>query len=682
MKNISTWVVLIFVISICQSYALAENILDPAIDQSQILQNTAAPDREENNLGNQKKNKLIQTGKVKQEEQLSQSPENVETIHEKDFNKYENKSVSKIINDSTSINNVYGSRGETEFKLRGFNQRQVPVLMDGIPIYIPYDGVIGLNHIPGYDIEKIEIIKSSPSIIYGPNTLGGAINIITRKPTEPYQLNLRFNDNFVNTLNNDLYAGGKYKNFYFSFNQSFTKSHGFNMPCTFHSILNENGGIRNNSAFHNLSLGFNFGYSSNEDQDYRISYQFLDNPWDVPPEIGINNPRYWKFFKWRKSLVSVMAKQLLWDKRIKFNGNFYYDKYFNILDSYDNNLYLTELKKYAFHSIYDDYSLGFNFIPEFNPCKYVTIKPVILYKQDIHQESGNTGYPLSRFKASTSTFGSAIEFNPLEPIKLECSISADKYASLQNSIGSLRDTEWALNTQGGISYFINPENKLYFTLGRKTRFPTLKELYSGFIGRNVPNPNLGPETAFSYEIGYNSKIKDRVEVDLSLFRSQLNNLIVNVPITKQLFQLQNIAKAVNQGVDVDLKTKFYDDKIQFKVGYSFLNAENKSPDRANNYIPYIPKNKIYAGLNISLPLGISLDTNLIYVSSMLYQDNLDLKWKKLKGYPMLNLYLNKKIKKHYNFFVSIENALDRYYETEARYPMPGLNIIFGFKAEI
>lgn len=40
------------------------------------------------------------------------------------------------------------------------------------------------------DIERIEIIKGAASALYGSNSVGAVINIITRKATEPWQLNL------------------------------------------------------------------------------------------------------------------------------------------------------------------------------------------------------------------------------------------------------------------------------------------------------------------------------------------------------------------------------------------------------------------------------------------------------------------------------------------------------------
>jgi outer membrane cobalamin receptor len=72
----------------------------------------------------------------------------------------------------------------------------------------------------------------------------------------------------------------------------------------------------------------------------------------------------------------------------------------------------------------------------------------------------------------------------------------------------------------------------------------------------------------------------------------------------------------------------------------------------------------------------------MYVSTVLYQDQQDLQWKKLGGYPVINAGLLKKFKEKVSIFVSIDNMLDKNYETEAHFPMPGISVNMGLKMEI
>ena len=74
------------------------------------------------------------------------------------------------------------SRNEETVFLRGFDARQVPVFVDGVPLYVPYDGYIDFARFTTFDLSEIRVAKAGASLLYGPNTLGGAINLVTRKP--------------------------------------------------------------------------------------------------------------------------------------------------------------------------------------------------------------------------------------------------------------------------------------------------------------------------------------------------------------------------------------------------------------------------------------------------------------------------------------------------------------------
>ncbi|HEU4551976.1 MAG TPA: Plug domain-containing protein [Chitinophaga sp.] len=53
--------------------------------------------------------------------------------------------VAKAINLLPSVNlSAVGPRNESMVYVRGFDLRQVPLLIDGIPVYIPYDGYVDL----------------------------------------------------------------------------------------------------------------------------------------------------------------------------------------------------------------------------------------------------------------------------------------------------------------------------------------------------------------------------------------------------------------------------------------------------------------------------------------------------------------------------------------------------------
>ena len=70
--------------------------------------------------------------------------------------------------------------------IRGLNPRRssrVLILEDGIPIQPALYVYPNMYYNPPSDrIDRIEVIKGSGTILYGPQTMGGVINYFTRRP--------------------------------------------------------------------------------------------------------------------------------------------------------------------------------------------------------------------------------------------------------------------------------------------------------------------------------------------------------------------------------------------------------------------------------------------------------------------------------------------------------------------
>ena len=62
--------------------------------------------------------------------------------------------------------------------MRGFRDRDVLILFDGIPIASALEGKIDLNEISTEAVTEIRVIKSAPSVIYGPNGMGGVVDVV------------------------------------------------------------------------------------------------------------------------------------------------------------------------------------------------------------------------------------------------------------------------------------------------------------------------------------------------------------------------------------------------------------------------------------------------------------------------------------------------------------------------
>jgi iron complex outermembrane receptor protein len=75
----------------------------------------------------------------------------------------------------------FGGAAE-EIHIRGMSGNATQILVNGVSVNSPSLGSADVGRIPMNNIEKVEIIKGSGSLLYGSGAMGGTINIITKRP--------------------------------------------------------------------------------------------------------------------------------------------------------------------------------------------------------------------------------------------------------------------------------------------------------------------------------------------------------------------------------------------------------------------------------------------------------------------------------------------------------------------
>src|SRR5204863_8973118 len=73
-------------------------------------------------------------------------------------------------------------RNQTGVSIGGFDGRQVPLYLDGLPAYLPYDGYVDLTRYLTSDVGQVQVARGYSSPLLGPNVMGGVVNVVTRQP--------------------------------------------------------------------------------------------------------------------------------------------------------------------------------------------------------------------------------------------------------------------------------------------------------------------------------------------------------------------------------------------------------------------------------------------------------------------------------------------------------------------
>lgn len=496
-----------------------------------------------------------------------------------------------------------GQRRERLISVRGFSSRQVPLFIDGVPVYVPYDGNVDLARFGVDYVSEIVVAKGLASLLYGPNILGGAVNVISRKPTNPLELSgrvaLELNDDFDDIeqrVNGSL--GGVMGNWYGNISVSYVNSDGYRLPSDFVPVAAEDGGDRDNAKSRDTVISAKVGYAPDASNEYALSYYRQDGEKQDPPYAGSYlrtasrpdgvTPRYWRWPYWDKESIYFIARNEVGSQGT-LRWRLFHDSFKNSLDSFNNATYTTANPPAGFRgSNYDDYTYGASADFEWSWNANNTTRLATHYRQDVHRESQVApALPEQRLEIPTYDLAIEHEWRLTSAFALTGSYSymAQPEATVQVYNSTMAtfspvstDSANANNAQLIGTYNLNSANSMIAGISQKTRFPTLKERFSGGLGAVVPNPGLESESALHYEVGYQYK-GGNWSAKVALFQSHLDDAIQSVALpaaacsTPPCTQLQNIGEQRNRGIELSADYAPID-TLRFSAQVNLLDVDN------------------------------------------------------------------------------------------------------------
>lgn len=72
--------------------------------------------------------------------------------------------------------------GFTQVRLNGLGGQYTQVLVNSRPVFSALNGVYGLEQIPVSIIDRVEVVRSGGSALFGSNAIAGTVNVITKEP--------------------------------------------------------------------------------------------------------------------------------------------------------------------------------------------------------------------------------------------------------------------------------------------------------------------------------------------------------------------------------------------------------------------------------------------------------------------------------------------------------------------
>lgn len=591
--------------------------------------------------------------------------------------------VSRALNMLPGISlTASGPRNESMVSVRGFDLRQVPVYMDGIPVYVPYDGYVDLARFTTFDLATVDVSKGFSSVLYGPNSLGGAINLVSRKPSKKLEYDGSLGMINENGYKGNINIGSNLGQFYFQGGFSYLDRNSTRMSSSFIPTANENGGQRDNSYRTDQKISFKIGWTPTEKSEYAIGYINQQGEKGNPVYAGhdplnslLLRPRFWQWPNWDKESLYFISNTSFDDKN-SFKSRLYFDRFKNTLDSYDDATYSAQTKAYAFESIYNDYTYGGNL--EYN-TKFIPkndLKIAFHFKEDVHREN-NLGEPVRHFTDNTVLVGiediykvtSNFTVIPGVSYNIRKNLEAEDYNSTTKVISDYPDAgaSDAFNAQVGLFYQLNEAQKLGATVSQKTRFATIKDRYSYRMGTAIPNPDLKPEKAVNYELNYTANLFSKITFQTALFYSSLSDAILSVSnVEPGKAQMQNFGEAEYKGIEAQLNYAVLEN-LSLNFNYTYI--ERKNITNPTIHFTDVPNTKVMGTLEYSPIKILRFIANSEFNSSRFSTSY----GARVPDYTLLNFYASGKITKNFSIDAGLNNIFDKNYSLVEGYPEEGRN---------
>ncbi len=614
------------------------------------------------------------TGKKKQSKE-SVTADAMETL--------DKKNIAQAVNLLPGINlGNAGARNEGMIYVRGFDMRQVPLYLDGIPQYVPYDGYVDPNRFTTFDLSEITVSKGYSSVLFGPNTLGGAINMVSRKPEKQFEATLRGgmvsgNDRIASDFA-ALNFGSNQGVWYAEGNLSTLNSDFLPLSDSYVPTKNENGGKRDNSQAKDFKGGVKIGYTPNSTDEYALSFNAINSNKGVPVYAGsnpANKARFWKYTDWDKSSLYYIGKTAIGSKSY-LKTRAYYDGYYNVLDSYDDATYTTQKK--GFTSVYDDKTFGVSAELGGELITDNTLKLAVHEKHDLHREY-NVGQTAKKFEDNIISLAVENSWKASQHISVIFGARQDFSNTIkaQDLVGTvispfpLEDNQ-AANYQLAVAGRISEHQEVTGYLARTTRFPTLKDRYSYRFGSALPNPALAPEKSWNYGLDYSVKPADNLKLMTSVYQSKLSDVIQQVDnVTPGVYQFRNTGEATYTGFECSADWRAASWLKAFGV-YSYIDRKNDSNPSLR--FTDVPHNKISGYLQFLLGKNTWTLVEAEY-NSKRYSTS-DGKYT-AGSYGLLNLRANTTLHNSLSIQAAVENVFDRNYAVSEGYPEPGRQFVLS-----
>ena len=523
------------------------------------------------------------------------------------------------------------SRGEAQPAIRGAEDRQVAVLMDGVPLTLGWDHRTDLSVIPLTAARSVTLIRSLGSVLHGPNVLGGVLEVDVARGSElqerPAPLTLNTSLDEVGGQSVALTGGrrleGSHGQAVVRAGVGYQQREGSRLP-------------RGDPAGQRPELlGRSHDWRLNSDQQRLDGFlsarlRFREGPWlslaasgyrnerGVPPEAHLQEPRFWRYphqgrLVWALTAGSGQRATPLGEGDIEVSLGL--DRSTTEIDQYEGLTY----QEITGGEDSDDRTTTLRFLGDHTLGEWGELRAAFTWADVEHQEVLDDELPAS-YRQRLWSLGSEVEWLLPGPswsvpgsTRLVAGWAIDGADTPESGgkppLGRLWD--WGAR-MGASSAAASGRLLLHGGVSRRTRFPALRELYSGALGRFLPNPELRPEVMTGGELGFTAQ-RTEGQLQLVAFHQRLTDAIVRTSVSTpagSVFQRVNQGEVRSIGVEMLAMLTLGDLALRGDLTVQRVRGLGEAGESVE--LEYEPAWAGKVGAGITLPAGIESSADVSY----------------------------------------------------------------------
>jgi outer membrane cobalamin receptor len=479
-----------------------------------------------------------------------------------------------------------GLAGVKSVSIRGSDEAQVKILLDGIPLSTAQFAGFDLNTLQTGSIERIEIIRGGHSALLGSEAIGGAIHLFTRENLHPRGFSYGLRSSVGSHQTRGIHGFGSHRlgpcALFLTYD--YTESEGnftFKDPQTGSSLSRQNNDFKSNNLM--LKTQFETGNRG----FVRFLFQHLDSDRGVPGSL------MWASLSARRqekrNLFSLRIEQQL-SLSWRLDAQAFYQKYHQ--DYQDPAAWIPTDSRHR------NRIAGGHLTTHWSPCSFATVTL-----------GGGVRYD----KTESTDLGSHQRKNPYMLAQTEWKqpfqmmgrpafwtlIPAVRWDSYSDVGGQISPKLGLLISSGETTFWGFRGN-----IGRSFRAPTFNDLYWPEDLYSRGNPDLEPERGTNADAGifYQWKFSPVLRMELTYFSNRIEDLILWESGADWIWAPLNIGESSIRGVEYLLTLRFHQDRYRITVSPTWMKAEDRTPDSINfgNALIYRPELKLDVEAQASL----------------------------------------------------------------------------------